>query len=626
MNVLRDRRDPNESALDSIEHELYDPRAKMKNAKIHEVRSHRDIVLPSSWGGDDPVIKKGKEDKGVSFGAKLLLLSVIFLFGALGFSAWRVMSLRNVVSATNIDMTADITPYIEGGEATPLILTLRNRNISQLENAHVTLLYKQGNGSQDEQEKIQEKRDLGIIKQNEYKKQDFSLVLYGSESETRDIVLKLEYQVPGSNAIFTKIVNAQVVLRTPPISVGIEGPDKLSVGQSGTYTVTVKNNSATTSLGSVLQLTLPNSFTIENTTPKPLPRSNSWTVGKLASGDTALITFTGSFDGKQGEMGTLQAKIGSQGDDPSVIGIVYAAQTIDVTLRSSPLTVTMDLSSQNGGMNSIRYNDRATLTFTYNNGSSQALEDVSIKVALDGDAAAYSSVSPLNGGYYDSETKTITWDKASLPDLAVLPPNSHGTVQVLFPTVERGTNSSSLHVTVTGNATTKTSSDVVTTLSKSWGVEGSVSLAAFTQYKNSPFPNSGPIPPQANKETTYTANLKVTAQNALSSAKVSFTLPAYVSWKKITSNDATISYEPKTRTVYWAVGPLGQGGGAEVNIMLGVKPSQSHVGGSPSITSGIILNAVEEVSKARIQTTLSPLTTSVHREEWPTNPSLVVGN
>ena len=155
------------SALESIEHELYDPKVKISEAEIHRTRTQRELNLPSSWGGDAPIIIKGQGDSGFSFGAKLLLLSTILLFAALVFSAWRVFSLRNVVSATNIDMSADITPYIQGGEATPLILTLRNRNTSALESSRVTLLYKQGNGSQDEQEKVQERRDLGVINSNE---------------------------------------------------------------------------------------------------------------------------------------------------------------------------------------------------------------------------------------------------------------------------------------------------------------------------------------------------------------------------------------------------------------------------------------------------------------------------
>jgi hypothetical protein len=612
-----------ESAIESIEHELYDPKAKVKGSNIHRTKSRRDLELPTSWGDDSPVLIRGDEDKHTSFGTKFLLVATMLLFVALAFSFWRVTSLRNVVSANNIDMNADVTPYLEGGEVTPLTLTLHNRNTSSLEGASLTLLYKQGNGSQDEQEKIQEKRDIGTIKSNEYKKQDFSISLYGSEGEKRVLVVKLEYKVAGSNATFNKIINTEVILRTPPISVTIDGPDKLSVGQSGTYVLTVKNNSATTSLPSILSVMLPNSFTLESSSPKPVARSNSWSVSALTPGQAQTISITGSFEGKGGEMGTIQARVGSVGDNASTIGIVYASEVQDVALRASPLTLTMNLLTDNGGTETIKYGDRAVLNLTYNNTSALALEDVTIKLHLSGDAALYGSIDPTTG-YYDSVEKTITWTKATLLDLAVLAPNAQGALQVVVPIVARGNNSPILKVTLTGSGAVKSSDDVVTTITKTWGVQGIATLQATTQFTNSSFLNTGPIPPNPNKETTYTVRLALSAQNTLSSARTSFTLPAYVTWRGVTSNQGAVTYDTKTRTVAWDAGRLEQGNISTVEIGLSVRPSQSHVGSSPVITSGIVLDADEEISRVHLRTTLSPITTALKGESWPENPSLVV--
>jgi uncharacterized repeat protein (TIGR01451 family) len=337
MNIPKKEDD---SVLDSIEHELYNPKAKINSTEIHHVRGERELTLPTSWGNDDtPIITKGKEASGLSFGAKVLLFSLLLLLISLSFTAWRVISLRNVVSASNIDMTADVTPFVEGGEATPLTLTIRNRNLSVLEDVKVTLLYKQGSSSQDEQEKVQEKREIGDMVSNEYKKQDFSVVLYGAEAESRDITLKLEYKVPGSNALFNKIVTTPVVLKTPPISVNVEGPKAISIGQNGTYVFTVRNNSATTSIPSFLQITLPNTFTLVDSSEKPIPRTTSWSIPSLTKGEATTISITGYLDGKEGEVATLQAKIGKEGDSPRTLGIVYASQIIDIRLRDSPLSI-----------------------------------------------------------------------------------------------------------------------------------------------------------------------------------------------------------------------------------------------------------------------------------------------
>lgn len=613
-----------ESALDSIEHKLYDPKAKVGTTEIHRIRGERELTLPTSWGGgDSPIITRAQESGKLSFGTKVLLFSLILLFISLSFTAWRVISLRNVVSSSNIDMTADVTPFIEGGEATPLTLTVRNRNLSTLQDVKVTLLYKQGSSSQDEQEKIQEKRDIGDVLSNEYKRQDFSVVLYGAEAESRDITLKLEYGVPGSNATFTKLVAVPVVLKTPPISVNVEGPSTISVGQNGTYNFVVRNNSATTSLPSFLQVTFPNTFTLVDSSEKPISRTTSWSIPSLASGESTTITVTGPLTGKEGEVATIQAKVGKEGDSPRTLGIVYASQIKDIRLRSSPLFIGMKLISDKGGEDSLRYSDIIRFEIEYKNTSSQVLEDVSIVLRLEGDAVAYNDVNP-SSGYYDSVAKTITWDKATFPDLAVLAPNSLGYVQVFMPTVSRGNNTPKLTAKLTASGSSGTNNDTVATLSKTWAVQGSVTLSASTKYKNSSLSNTGPIPPRANIDTTYSAALNVSAQNALSLAKVSFTLPVYVTWRNTTTDNARFSYDPKTRTVTWNIGAMKENETATGEVSLSVKPSQSHVRQSPPITSGIVLEADESLSRASIKTTLTPITTRINGEEWEVNPSLVV--
>lgn len=612
------------SALDTIEHELYDPKVKVGTTEIHHVRGERELSLPTSWGNEDsPIITRAQDSGKLSFGTKVLLFSLILLFISLSFTAWRVISLRNVVSSNNIDMTADVTPFIEGGEATPLVLTVRNRNLSTLEEVKVTLLYKQGSSSQDEQEKVQEKRDIGDILSNEYKRQDFSVVLYGAEAESRDITLKLEYGVPGSNAVFTKLVVVPVVLKTPPISVNVEGPSAISIGQNGVYKFVVRNNSATTSLPSFLQITLPNTFTLVDSSESPIARTTSWSIPALSSGEASTISITGSLTGKEGEVATIQAKVGKEGDSPRTLGIVYASQIKDIRLRSSPLSVGMKLMSDKGGEDSLRYSDTTRFEIEYKNSGTQILEDVSIVLRLEGDAIVYSDVNPTSG-YYDSIAKTITWDKATFPDLAVLAPNSQGYVQVFMPTVSRGNNTPKLTARLTASGSSSAADDVVATLTKTWAVQGSATLVASTKYKNSSLSNTGPIPPRANIDTTYSIALNVSAQNALSSAKVSFTLPVYVTWKNTSTDGSRFSYDSKTRTVTWNIGAMKENEIATGEVSLSVKPSQSHVGQSPPITSGVILEADEADSRARIKTTLTPLTTKITGEEWNVNPSLVV--
>lgn len=613
------------SALETIEHELYDPHKKIDDVTTHRVRGTQAYNLPTSWGESSPVIEEAEKEYGLSFGTKFLLFSSVLLLIALVFTSWRVFSSRNVVSSANIDVTADINPYIEGGEDTPLIVTLGNRNTVPLQEVALTLMYKQGTGSNDEQEKINEKREIGIIHANEYKRQDFKVALYGSESESRDVTLKLEYKIAGSNATFSKVAVKTVVLKTPPISVHIDGPNTLSVGQNGTFTISIKNNTGTSSLPSMLQMTLPNTFRIDSADPQALPRSTVWSIPSLLPGETKSVTLVGSLSGSQGETTSMRAQIGSQGDMVNSIGVVYASYSFDINLRSSPLSFDIALDTERGVADTLRYGDRTTLTITYKNTSDVTLKDVAFTLSLLGNAALLKQINP-DEGYYDSQARTITWNKAILSGLSSLPPRAEGVLRVTIPIVLQGTNSPELKIALEGVGTSETKDDVIAMVSKSWIVQGSANISGKTTYKNSPFKNTGPIPPVPNAETTYTVHLVVSAQNALTDASVSFGLPLYVTWLRTTSNNNAISYDERTRTVTWALGTLAAGKTVVSDMQVSVRPSQSHVGQSPPITSGVVLDANEEVSRAHIRTTISPLTTAIFGEAWSEDPSRVAGN
>lgn len=618
-----DNNEEEKSAIDEMEQKLYDPKGKIDNNSFHHVRDRKEKELPTSWGEDMPVIKEVADQTGLSFGAKFLIGSSLLLLLVLSFTAWRVLSSGNVISDKNIDLILTIDPYIEGGEAVPLAVTLQNRNKVGLEDASLTLMYRQGSGAQDEQEKIQERRDIGDVAAGDFKKQDFNVTVYGSESEQRDMTVKLEYKVKGSNALFSKVETVQVVLKSPPISVHVDGPGLLSIGQVGTFTIDIKNNTGTTTIPSVLLVALPTNFKLESANPRSSTRGNVWQIPALEPGAVQTVTLSGSLSGSQGEVSTIRAQVGSVGGSLTEIGVVYASQIFDVKLRTSPLVLSFGFSTERGTSDSLRYGDKVTLNVNYKNTTGETLQNTEFVLKIGGEAALAKQINAPQG-YYDSVTGTITWNSATVPALATLAPGDEGSFQVVIPIVTKGTNSPKLILSLTGKGASATIDDVVATLAKTWTVQGSASISAATAYKNSPFQNTGPIPPEPNVDTTYTAHIVVSAQNALTNTRVSFILPAYVTWRNVSTDSPNTIYDAKTRTVTWSIGNLVAGKTVVTDIGLSVRPSQSHVNSSPSITSGIVLDADEAESRAHLRTTISGLTTYIEGESWSVNPSVVV--
>jgi len=130
------------------------------------------------------------------------------------------------------------------------------------------------------------------------------------------------------------------------------------------------------------------------------------------------------------------------------------------------------------------------------------------------------------------------------------------------------------------------------------------------------FPNSGPIPPKAEQETTYTIvwNLSNTANN-ISDAKVRSTLPAWVRFiGPISPPTENLTYDPATREVIWEVGGIPAstgitGDSREVSFKVGLMPSLSQVGTSPVLINETTLTGRDDFAKVNVQVSKLALST-----------------
>lgn len=611
-----------ESIIEKTEAKLYNPKIKEESIFVHRIENNTAENIPTAWsGGDDPIIKPTNIKEGASIGYKLLLFSLVILIISIAWTSFRIFSSSNVVSSSNIGIDLNIESSVEGGEDTPLSVSIHNKNKTTLLNSVITLSYKKGVGAQDEQEKVEEKIEIGDIKGNEYKNQDFKVLVYGKEADTRDINLKLEYKVEGSNALFSKNVSKTVVIKTSPVSIHVDGPSTLSSSQVGEYKVILKNNTRTASLKSAVLVNLPNSFKVENTFPKKSSSLNVWQIEPLLPGESTTITITGSMTGGDGDVNTIKASVGSQ--EGQNIGVVYSSDTIDTEIKSSQIVLNMSLDTDRGQSEGLRYGDKATLTIKYKNSGISTLSNFSIKLYIDGEAPIIKQIYTQDG-YFESQKKTITWNRDNVSKFSNLKGGEEGYFIVTIPIITQSDSSPSLKLNLEAGAFDENGNDVSFNASKVYPVLGKVTVSGKTSYNNSPFQNTGPIPPNVNVGTTYDAKITVSTQNSINSGKVYFSLPIYVTWKNTTTDDGNISYDSKNRKVTWNVGDLTEGKTKSVDIQLLVTPTQTHVNQAPSITSNILFEAVENNSNKKITTTSQSLTTQINGEVWPGNPSLVV--
>jgi hypothetical protein len=157
------------------------------------------------------------------------------------------------------------------------------------------------------------------------------------------------------------------------------------------------------------------------------------------------------------------------------------------------------------------------------------------------------------------------------------------------------------------------------TIAKKIRFNTETSLEAKSEHYTQTFVNTGPIPPKAERKTTYTVvfNLKNTT-NQVNEAIVSMKIPNYVQYEGafLPSNE-DVSYDAISRTLLWNAGTLapktGMSGGSirKMAIQVSIVPSISQGGDSPDLVNNIMYTGVDAFTQSEIKQQLDPVTTEI---------------
>ncbi len=130
--------------------------------------------------------------------------------------------------------------------------------------------------------------------------------------------------------------------------------------------------------------------------------------------------------------------------------------------------------------------------------------------------------------------------------------------------------------------------------------------------------NTGPLPPKAGQQTTYTVVWSlINSTNDLGDVKVSATLPAYLRWTGATvPADPTLVFDSTTRKVSWTPGVISAGTGytsrtREVAFQVGLTPTFSQVSQTPEIISEANLEAKDLFTNVDVTQNARSLTTAI---------------
>lgn len=556
----------------------------------------------------------------VSWAAIFLGVAMLFFVLAVASAAYFLVFGGRSVSTDRISIVSDGPTSISSGDEVTILISIENRNPVTIMSTTLSAEFPDTARSPDNEEQpfTHFEDTVGDILPGETGTRSLRVLLYGSEGERVVVPIRFEYRIEGSNAVFVKEAEYEVQITSSPISVRAEAVSEAAVGQPLTFAVTVRSNAEESLENVAVFAQYPFGFTAKRGEGPVFP------VGSLAPGEERTVTVTGTLTGENNDERVFRFTGGiRRGEETSVLAISYSTAIASVTLAKPFLSASLSLNRDSSNMPVIEAGAAVQGIVSWVNTLATPVLDGQVTVKLSGAALDTTSVSAY-GGFYRSSDTSIVYSRETDNGLGNLAPGATGNGTFNFRTKSAATLASMKNPTIIATISvagrrvgeSNVPENISSSVTRTIKIGTDLALAAKSLYSTGPFKNTGPWPPVADQETTYTIDLSLTnTVNSVADGVVSGVLPSYVRYVGATSPaDGSVSYSSATRIVTWRAGEVAAGAGfgqsaRSAAFQVALLPSASQRGTSPVLMSSVKVTGTDRFTQKAITLTRPEITT-----------------
>jgi hypothetical protein len=575
------------------ESELYP--ARREKIKRRMLDTEPDESLSSFWRSPAPsyaptVAKARQQEKTMRLRTIFLWTLVIatVLFVIVG-GVFFFIAGGGVIGGRDVTFTLEGPSETASGSEAVWHVSIRNENQKAIEGAELVITFPDGERTREQ---------IGTIAPGAEETLEVRRIVFGNEGDEVTIKTVLEYRPQGSSAFFAKEDTASLTIVSSLVGVALEAPREVQAEGSVALAVRVTSNTDTILHDLSLEVEYPEDFLFENAVPAAVEGIKRWRLGDMQPQEVRVIAISGIL--KQGvtPQKTFRMKVGIfDGEEDRWQVVAQAAAT--VTVRSSLLALDVRMETQKEGV--ALPGESFLMSLRWKNNLPVAVENVVIEATPTGEAFDKGSLR-LTDATYDETTNTIRWNASTVAALAVVAPGSEGEVSFRMRVHDivpaRTLEDRNFVARVEGRVRAETipegyaSSDLTSESAAEVKIASKLLLSQKAYFYYEPLPNSGPLPPEVGKETTYTVLWSLqNVSNALEEVTVRAFLPSYARWKGVVSpGSASINYNASRSEITWHVGALSAGVGytrpaLEAAFQIGFLPTSFHQGGEAELIS-----------------------------------------
>jgi hypothetical protein len=526
-----------------------------------------------------------------------LFLILIFLSG---FIFWK----RNLFSKEVLRLEIIGPTEAVLGQEVEYVVKYKNNGNFRLENPELIFEPPENSLSEEKiaQTQIFKEEKLGsAIYPGEEKSFSFRLRLFGKEGEAKIAKASLSYRPKNLMAKYTSQTSFTTVLKPHPLTFEFDFPSKVEPGRNFNLRINYFSSVDFPLSNLRIEVEYPSGFEFISSNP-PSMEKNEWEIPLLTRGDGGRVEILGKILGNVGETKIFRAKLSLLLEGKLIplketekgIGLMKPSLYLRQEINGNPEYV----ASPGEWLHYEIY---------FKNVGGEELTNLSIIDKLEGEAFDFQSLKSELGECRPADTSVI-FDWRNVPQLQRLLPSEEGKVDFW---VKVKDDLSSLSAPILKNKVFvgEVKEEFLTKIS------AKLEIVQKGYYYDEIFGNSGPLPPEVGKETTYTIVWRVNGYySSFKEVTVKATLPPEVNLTgKIFPEELTskFSFDPQSREVVWTVGDLGGATSPQLAFQISFSPKENQRGTKAILVGEATASGEDSWTGKILETSAPPVDTSL---------------
>ncbi len=561
------------------------------------------------------------EPRKRSYRLIILLASVVCFIVVAIISSLYLFFGNNQISARNISINIEAPFSIAAGEQVPMQVSVSNQNSVPIQAATLIVNYPIGTKTNDAETKdlYEQRIPIESIAAGEAINLPLNALFFGEENEEKEVRATIEYRVNGSNGTFYKEAEpVKIKINSSPLVIRVDAIERASSGQEIEVTLTVQSNTSAVQRNILITANYPNSFAFLRSEPSPSYGQNTWLISEIAPEGSQVITLRGRISGVANEQSELQFLAGTpRSDNQFVMSSTMTQAKTTYTIERPFIDVQVAVNGDKDGSAVVEAGKEAGVVISITNTLDETIYDMRVEVSPKGNLIRDNLLS-IPDGFYDSTNKVIRYEVAGMEDLAeVRPGESREFLFFVKPDINQQTASFDISTNVYARRVREAGAaeEIVGTAVADAKYESKLALRAQAGRNDGPFSDTGPLPPVANQETTYTLTFEIeSGANDLTAAVMTTSLPQHVAWLDKFEGEGTVEYNPVAKQIRWNVGAMTAKTSKQLQIQVSLLPSVTQVGTNPTLVGSQEVRATDRFTETTVRVVNALLTNELSRE------------